>query len=335
LNRLRPRLVNDPDFVAKNWRALIRPRDLQIEDHTSTHAKFRCEPLERGFGTTIGGALRRTLLSALPGAAITHVAFEGDEPANFAEIVIALKETVWTSEHATTISVRLDKQGPGAVTAGDIALVDGIACCNPDHRISTLGSGERIAIELAIGVGRGYAPAERHASDPSTGWLALDALFSPIRRVDFAVTHARVGHQTDYDRLALDVWTNGALDPVVAVERAARILRDQLGLFINFEELPEPVEVPRDEAAEKLDENLWRTVEELELSVRATNCLRNLNLTYIGELVQKTESELMKSRGFGRKSLTEIESVLAEMQLRLGMKLASWPKDRSVQPKSG
>jgi DNA-directed RNA polymerase subunit alpha len=160
-------------------------------------------------------------------------------------------------------------------------------------------------------------------------------LFAPIRRVDFTVTHARVGHQTDYDRLALDVWTNGALDPVEAVSRAASIVRDQLDVFVNFDEVPEPLPAPRDLRAEKQNENLWRTLEELELSVRATNCLRNLNITYIGELVTKTESELMKSRGFGRKSLTEIATMLAEMDLQLGMKLEAWSTSRAPADKRG
>jgi DNA-directed RNA polymerase subunit alpha len=164
---------------------------------------------------------------------------------------------------------------------------------------------------------------------------AIDALFAPVRRVDFSVTNARVGHQTDYDRLAVDVWTNGALDPVDAVARAASILRHQLDLFLNFEEVPEPPPVARDVRAEKQSENLWRTVEELELSVRATNCLRNLNITYIGELVTKTESQLMKTRGFGRKSLTEIAAVLAALDLQLGMRLEAWPGPRAASEERG
>jgi DNA-directed RNA polymerase subunit alpha len=315
-------------YIAKNWRDLIRPRALETAEHTRTRASIRCEPLERGFGTTLGGMLRRTLLHALPGAAITRVTLEGDAPADLPEILLALKELVFASDRAASATVVLDARGPGVVTAGDIAVVDGIRCCNPSQPICTLGDGERLALGLEIGVGRGYVPAERHDGELPSRTIAIDALFSPIRRVDFTVAHARVGHQTDYDRLVLDVTTNGAIDPVEAVSRAARILQDQLGLFLNFEEFPEPIAAPRDEVAERVNENLWRTVEELELSVRATNCLNNLKITYIGELVQRSEADLMKTRGFGRKSLTEIASVLAEMRLHLGMKLENWGASR-------
>jgi DNA-directed RNA polymerase subunit alpha len=265
-------------------------------------------------------ALRRTLLSALPGAAITHVAIEGE--CDVTDIVLALKEIVFASQLDDSVTVHLDGRGK-TITARDIALVAGVTCCNPDHVICTLADDGGLAMALTIGIGRGYVPAARHANVP--GAIAIDALFSPIRRVDFAVTNARVGQQTDYDRLTLDIHTNGAIDPVDAVHRAAAILQQHAALFLNFEEVPEPVVPPRDAVAEALDENLWRTVDELELSVRAENCLRNLDITYIGELVQKTESELMKTRGFGRKSLTEIGSVLAEMALGLGMKLDNWP----------
>jgi DNA-directed RNA polymerase subunit alpha len=313
-------------WIAKNWRDLIRPRELEIVEHVRDRARFRCEPLERGFGTTLGMMLRRTLLSALPGAAITHVAIV-EAPSDLDDVLLALKGVVVASTHAEPITAGLARRGPGVVTAADIVLPVGVTCANPEHRIGTLGSDEHLALDLVIDIGRGYVPAERRA-DARAGMLALDALFAPIRRVDFTVTQARVGHQTDYDRLALDVWTNGALDPVDAVSRAAAILREQLDVFLNFEELPEPAPVPRDTRAEKQHENLWRTVDELELSVRATNCLRNLKITYIGELVTMTESQLMKTRGFGRKSLTEIATVLAEMELHLGMKLDGWIKPK-------
>ena len=301
-------------LIAKNWRDLIRPRALEI-DHAGTHATYACEPLERGFGTTLGVMLRRTLLSALRGPAITHVAIADDAAVDVDALLLALKGVELASASERGSLLRLDKRGPGLVTAGDIACVDGIACCNPDYPLCSLPADGSIAIELAIGIGRGYAPAERHARPDA---VAVDAMFSPVRRVD-------VGHQTDFDRLVLDVWTTGAIDPTEALSRAATILHDQLGLFLNFDEVPEPVEVPPDETAARVNENLWRTVEEIEFSVRASNCLRNLNLTYVGELVQRTESELLKARGFGRKSLTEIASVLAEMQLHLGMKLVDWP----------
>jgi DNA-directed RNA polymerase subunit alpha len=321
-------------FMAKNWRDLIRPRMLEIEERSDTYGKFSCEPLERGFGTTLGTALRRVLLSSLQGAAITHVKIEGalheftslpGVVEDVTDIVLNLKETLFKVEADKTYTVRLDKQGEGIVNAADLSLVDGVTCLNPHHRICTLGRDGRLSMELTIATGRGYAPAERHSSNLEVGVIAVDALYSPIQKVNFTVTNARVGQQTDYDKLTLEVWTNGAIRPDDAVAFAAKILKEQLNLFINFEEMAEPVAAPRDEEAEKLNENLWRTVDELELSVRSANCLQNANIKYIGELVQKTESEMLKTKNFGRKSLKEIKEILAEMGLSLGMKLDNWP----------
>ena len=321
-------------FMAKNWRDLIRPRILEIEERSQTYGKFSCEPLERGFGTTLGVSLRRILLSSLQGAAITHIAIEGalheftslpGVADDVTDILLNLKETLFKVEHDKTYNLRLEKQGEGPVTAEDIQLVDGITCLNPGHKICTLAKDGRVAMDLTITTGRGYQPAERHSADLPVGTIAIDALFSPIRKVNFLVTNARVGQQTDYDKLTLEVWTNGAVRPDDAVAFAAKILKEQLNLFINFEEMAEPVEAPRDEAAEKLNENLWRTVDELELSVRSANCLQNANIKYIGELVQKTEAEMLKTKNFGRKSLKEIKELLAEMGLQLGMKLDNWP----------
>lgn len=321
-------------FMAKNWRDLIRPRILEIEERSQTYGKFSCEPLERGFGTTLGVSLRRILLSSLQGAAITHISIEGalheftslpGVAEDVTDIILNLKETLFKVEHDKTYNLRLEKQGEGPVTAEDIQLLDGISCLNPHHKICTLAKDGRIAMDLTITTGRGYQPAERHSAELPVGTIAIDALFSPIRKVNFLVTNARVGQQTDYDKLTLEVWTNGAVRPDDAVAYAAKILKEQLNLFINFEEMAEPVEAPRDEAAEKLNENLWRTVDELELSVRSANCLQNANIKYIGELVQKTEAEMLKTKNFGRKSLKEIKELLAEMGLQLGMKLDNWP----------
>jgi DNA-directed RNA polymerase subunit alpha len=321
-------------FMAKNWRDLIRPRMLEIEERSDTYGKFSCEPLERGFGTTLGTALRRVLLSSLQGAAITHIKIEGalheftslpSVVEDVTDIILNLKETLFKVEADRSYTIRLDKQGEGIVAAGDLTLVDGVTCLNPQHKICTLGRDGRIAMELTIATGRGYAPAERHSSNLEVGVIAIDALYSPIQKVNFTVTNARVGQQTDYDKLTLEVWTNGAIRPDDAVAFAAKILKEQLNLFINFEEMAEPVAAPRDEEAEKLNENLWRTVDELELSVRSANCLQNANIKYIGELVQKTESEMLKTKNFGRKSLKEIKEILAEMGLSLGMKLDNWP----------
>jgi DNA-directed RNA polymerase subunit alpha len=321
-------------FMAKNWRDLIRPRILEIEERSQTYGKFSCEPLERGFGTTLGVSLRRILLSSLQGAAITHIAIEGalheftslpGVAEDVTDIILNLKETLFKVEHDKTYNLRIEKQGEGAVTAEDIQLLDGITCLNPQHKICTLAKDGRVAMDLTITTGRGYQPAERHSADLPVGTIAIDALFSPIRKVNFLVTNARVGQQTDYDKLTLEVWTNGAVRPDDGIAFAAKILKEQLNLFINFEEMAEPVEAPRDEAAEKLNENLWRTVDELELSVRSANCLQNANIKYIGELVQKTEAEMLKTKNFGRKSLKEIKELLAEMGLQLGMKLDNWP----------
>ena len=321
-------------FMAKNWRDLIRPRTLEIEERSETYGKFSCEPLERGFGTTLGVSLRRVLLSSLQGAAITHIAIEGalheftalpGVIEDVTDIILNLKETLFKAEGDKTYTVRLNKTGEGPVTAGDIDLVDGVACLNPNHKICTLAKDGKVNIELTIATGRGYMQAEKHSTDLPVGTIAIDALFSPIRKVNFLVTNARVGQQTDYDKLTLEVWSNGSVRPDDAVAYAAKILKEQLNLFINFEEMAEPVESPRDEAAEKLNENLWRQVDELELSVRSANCLQNANIKYIGELVQKSETEMLKTKNFGRKSLKEIKELLSEMGLALGMKVDNWP----------
>ncbi|HEY5937769.1 MAG TPA: DNA-directed RNA polymerase subunit alpha, partial [Kofleriaceae bacterium] len=236
-------------FMAKNWRDLIRPRTLEIEERSDTYGKFSCEPLERGFGTTLGVALRRILLSSLQGAAITHIAIEGalheftslpGVVEDVTDIILNLKETLFKVEADKTYTIRLDKQGEGVVTASDLGLVDGVSCLNPNHRICTLSKDGKVAMEITIMTGRGYAPAERHSADLPVGTIAIDALFSPIRKVNFIVTNARVGQQTDYDKLTLECWTNGSVRPDDAVAYAAKILKEQLNLFINFEEMAEP-----------------------------------------------------------------------------------------------
>ena len=322
-------------FMARNWRDLIRPRILETDEKSKDYGKFTCEPLERGFGTTLGNSLRRVLLSSLQGAAITHVRMDGalheftslpNVVEDVTDIILNLKEVLISVEDARTYTLRLDKEGEGEVLARDIQLLPGMTILNPDHHIATISREGRVNIELTVGTGRGYAPAERHnVPGAPVGTIPIDALFSPIKKVNFAVTNARVGQQTDFDKLILEVWTNGTVTPDDAVAFAAKILKEQLNIFINFEELAEPVEQPVDEEQEKLNENLWRTVDELELSVRSANCLQNASIKYIGELVQKTESEMLKTKNFGRKSLKEIKEILAEMGLSLGMKLENWP----------
>src|SRR5437868_15384807 len=324
------------NIVTRNWRDLIRPRGIQVEAETLTefYGRFTCEPLERGYGITLGNSLRRILLSSLQGAAITAVRIDGalhefttisDVVEDVTDIILNLKEVVLRSATAKTYTVRIDKEGPGPVYAKDIQLVDGLSVLNPDHLIATLDKKGPLQMELTIGVGRGYVPAERNKTPTMPiGTIPIDSLFSPIRKCNYTVTNARVGQQTDYDKLSIEVWTNGSVSPEDAVAFAAKILKDQLTIFINFEETAEPVEEPISEEQEKLNENLDKSVDELELSVRSANCLQNANIRYIGELVQRTEADMLKTKNFGRKSLKEIKEILAEMGLSLGMKLDNW-----------
>jgi DNA-directed RNA polymerase subunit alpha len=322
-------------LVARNWRDLIRPRSVPVDQETLTgyYGKFVCEPLESRFGTTLGNSLRRVLLSSLQGAAITAIKIDGalheftsvpDVIEDVTDIVLNLKEVVVKSHAAKTQIVRIEREGPCEVRAGDIQVNDQIEILNPDHKICTVSKGGRFAAELTINMGRGYVPADRNKTPGMPiGTIAIDALFSPIRKVNYTVTNARVGQMTDYDKLTLEVWTNGSVRPQDAVAYAAKILKDQLTIFINFEEEEEPVEHSTEE--EPLNENLFRSVEELELSVRSANCLQNANIHLIGELVQKTEAEMLKTKNFGRKSLKEIKEILTDMGLSLGMKIQNWP----------
>jgi len=328
-------VVAKHDFIAKNWRDLIRPRILETDEKTSSYGKFSCEPLERGFGTTLGNSLRRVLLSSLQGASITHVRIENalheftslpNVVEDVTDIILNLKEVMFRADVDRTYTLRIDKEGEGIVTAADIQSVAGITILNSDHQVATLSTGGKINMELRVTTGRGYVAAERHSmAGIPVGTVPVDSLFSPVKKVNFTVTNARVGQQTDFDKLTMEVWTNGSVAPDDAVALAAKILKEQLNIFINFEEVNEPVEQQVDEEEAKLNENLWRTVDELELSVRSANCLQNANIKYIGELVQKTESEMLKTKNFGRKSLKEIREILAEMGLSLGMKLENWP----------
>ncbi|MBK6813050.1 MAG: DNA-directed RNA polymerase subunit alpha [Sandaracinaceae bacterium] len=327
--------MSTPTLTARNWRELIRPRSVPVEhNHASaTYAKFTCEPLERGFGITLGNSLRRVLLSSLQGAAITSVKIDGalheftsvpDVVEDVTDIVLNLKEVVVKAHSAKTQLVRIDKEGPCEVRAGDIQVNDQIEILNPDHVICTVAKGGRFSAELAINVGRGYVSADRNKTPGMPiGTIAIDSIFSPIRKVNYTVTNARVGQMTDYDKLTLEVWTNAAVSPVDAVALAAKILKDQLTIFINFEEEEEPS--IHESSEEPLNDNLFRSVEELELSVRSANCLQNANIHLIGELVQKTEAEMLKTKNFGRKSLKEIKEILTDMGLSLGMKIDNWP----------
>lgn len=325
-------------MVSRNWRDLIRPKAIHIEQESASdfYGKFTCEPLERGFGITVGNSLRRVLLASLQGAAITAVRMDGalheftaipDVVEDVTDIILNLKEVVFKAESPRTYTVRLDKEGPGLLTAGDIQLVDGLRILNPNHGIATLDKKGPISMELTVNVGRGYVPADRNKTPTMPiGTIPIDALFSPIRKVNYTVQNARVGQQTDYDKLILEVWTNGAVKPSDAVAFAAKILKEQLAIWINFEEDEETTYSVPGSDEEPLNENLFRSVDELELSVRSANCLQNANITLIGELVQKSEQDMLKTKNFGRKSLKEIKEILATMGLSLGMKLDNWPQ---------
>jgi len=325
-------------MMSRNWRDLIRPKAIQLdpESNSQTYGKFTCEPLERGFGITVGNSLRRVLLSSLQGAAITAVRIEGalhefttvpDVVEDVSDIILNLKEVVFKSQTAKTYQVRIDKEGPGPVYAKDVLVTDGLTVLNPDHLIATLDKKGPLAMELTVNVGRGYVPAEKNKTPTMPiGTIPIDALFSPVRKVNYTVTNARVGQVTDYDKLTLEVWTNGAVKPQDAVAYAAKILKEQLTIFINFEETEETSYVSGATEEEPLNENLFRSVDELELSVRSANCLQNANITLIGELVQRTEQDMLKTKNFGRKSLKEIKEILANMGLSLGMKIDNWPQ---------
>jgi len=325
------------DLKARNWRELIKPRNILIdeESHTDFYGKFVCEPLERGFGITIGNALRRILLSSLQGAAIVSVKFE-DVVHEFStipgvledvtDIILNVKEVKLRLIDAEETVIRLSREGEGSVTAADIETNGQVEILNPASHIATLTKEGKIDLEMVVRMGKGYVPAELNKStEASIGVIPIDAVFSPIQKVNYVVTNARVGQITDYDKLTLEIWTNGSVLPEDAIAYGAKILKEQMAPFINFEEEPEPMDEEEEEEEHKLNQNLFRPVSELELSVRSANCLKNANITLIGELVQKTEAEMLKTKNFGRKSLNEIKGILEDMGLALGMKLDNFP----------
>ena len=322
-----------------NWRDLIRPKKLETDEDSlsSTYGKFVCEPLERGYGLTVGNALRRILLGSLRGAAITAIKIDGvhheftsipEVAEDVTDIVLNLKGVIVRSTLNRPQVLRVEKKGPAKLTAGDLPQSETLKVLNPDHQIATIAKGGRIAMDVTVTTGRGYQIADRAktAGGDSIGVIPIDGLYSPVRKVNYLVTNARVGQITDYDKLTLFVETNGVITPEDSVAYAARILQDQLQVFVNFDE-PE-AKTDKQEAAElPFNRNLLRKVEELELSVRSANCLKNDNIVYIGDLVQKSESDMLRTPNFGRKSLTEIKEVLATMGLHLGMPVEGWPPE--------
>ena len=325
-------------MIQKNWQTLIKPKQLSIEpgDDSKRVATVVAEPLERGFGLTLGNALRRVLLSSLQGAAVTSMQIEGvlhefsSLPGvleDVTDVVLNVKNIDLRMYGEGPKRMRLRASGPGEVRASAIETGHDIDIMNPELVICTLDSGAKIALELTVENGKGYVPAtQNRPEDAPIGLIPVDALFSPVRKVSYKVENTRVGQVTDFDKLSITLQTNGAVTPEDAVALAARILQDQLQLFINFEEPRHPSEDIRPSEL-PFNKNLLRKVDELELSVRSANCLKNDNIVYIGDLVQKTEAEMLRTPNFGRKSLNEIKEVLAQMGLHLGMEITNWPPE--------
>jgi len=323
-------------MIQKNWQELIKPNKIEFNSKGKTLTTLVAEPLERGYGLTLGNALRRVLLSSLRGAAVTAVQIDGvlHEFSSIAgvredvtDIVLNIKEIAIRMEGEGPKRMVVRKQGPGVVTAGDIQTVGDVEILNPDHVICTLDDGAEIRMEFMVDNGKGYVPAERNrAEDAPIGLIPVDSLYSPVKKVSYKVENTREGQVLDYDKLTMTIETNGAIAGEDAVAFAARILQDQLGLFVNFDE---PQKEVASEAETELAFNpaLLKKVDELELSVRSANCLKNDNIVYIGDLIQKTEAEMLRTPNFGRKSLNEIKEVLAAMGLHLGMEVQDWPPE--------
>jgi DNA-directed RNA polymerase subunit alpha len=324
-------------YMSKNWAGMIRPAALEVDSEglKANYGKFTAKPLERGYGLTLGNSLRRVLLSSLQGAGIVAVKIDGVDhefgtinniKEEVSEIILNLKEIRFKISDKEDVTLVLEKNSEGPVRASDIQESANVKVLNPEFTIANVSSGGSIRMELKIARGKGYVTAldNKEAFDLPVGWIYIDTLFSPVHRVNYTVTNSRVGKRTDYDKLTLEVWTNAGIDPVDAVAISAKILRDQLSVFLNFEDKDAPAEVkPQAQASSGgvANEALLKPVSELELSVRSANCLQNANIKYIYELVSKTEGEMLRTKNFGRKSLNEIKEILTSMGLGLGMKV--------------
>jgi DNA-directed RNA polymerase subunit alpha len=325
------------------WKGFQKPKRLEADRDSLTdqYGRFYAQPFERGFATTVGNALRRVLLSSIEGAAVTAVRVEGvlhefspipGAMEDTTDLILNLKRVALKMhvDHPKTLMLRTSE--PGEVRAKHITPDPDVEILDPEAYIATLGSGSTLAVEMRIKPGRGYVSADKNFDeDLSIGWIPLDSVHSPIKKVNYFVDQARVGQATDYEKLTVEVWTNGAISPRDAVGLAAKLMKDHLQIFINIEEEDEegtettPVQVS-DEEKGALYDRLSKSVDEMELSVRSYNCLKNANIRTIGELVQKSEAEMLKTKNFGRKSLNEIKEILANMGLSLGMKLDDWPQ---------
>lgn len=324
-------------MLQKNWKSLIQPtKQTHVSENNRNVATLVVEPLERGFGMTLGNALRRVLLSSLQGASVTSIQIDGvlhefssipGVREDVTDIILNIKGLALRMHNEGPKKVRLQAKGPCTVTAGKIECGSDVEVMNPDLVICTLDNGATLSMEMTVETGRGYIPAAAlRKEDTPIGLLPIDALFSPVNKVAYKVENSRVGQVTDYDKLSLTVETDGSVSPEDAVAIAARILQDQFQLFINFEE-PRMAAAQEQAAELPFNRNLLRKVDELELSVRSANCLKNDNIVYIGDLVQKTEGEMLRTPNFGRKSLNEIKEVLTQMGLALGMQIPNWPPE--------
>jgi len=313
---------------------IVKPKRLVFDkkDKTSHYGKFIAGPFERGYGVTIGNSLRRMLLSSIEGAAIVGVKFEGiyhefsSIPGvleDVTEIILNLKQVnLQLSGEASDKRIYIKKDTPGVVTAANITADADVIILNPEHRIATIDQNGVLDVEMIVRKGRGYVPSEKqNLEDESVQMIPIDAIFSPVEKVTYQVEKTRVEQSTDYDQLVMELWTNGGITPDDAVAHAAKIVKDHMQIFINFDEEPEPVQPQVDEKKQKVLANLAKCVEELELSVRSYNCLKNANIQTIAELVQKTDGEMLRTRNFGRKSLNEIKEILEDMGLHLGIKI--------------
>jgi DNA-directed RNA polymerase subunit alpha len=328
--------------MQKNWRELIKPRKLEADKATltDTYGKFVVEPLERGFGVTLGNSLRRILMSSLRGAAINSVRIEGVQhefttipgvKEDVSDIILNLKQVKLKIDGEGSKALRLKAEGARELKAGDIECDADTRVLNPTLHIATLSKDASIDCELNAEVGKGYVPAESgEGFEQAIGTIPIDAIYNPVTRANFEVSSARVGQRTDYDKLTLEVWTSGAIDPQRAVSIAAKILKEQVNVFITFEDESDESDKEKD-ARPDFNENLFKTVDELELSVRSANCLKNANIKFIGEMVKKTDQEMLKTKNFGRKSLNEIKALLHQMGLDFGMQIDGFPSRKELE----
>lgn len=315
------------------WKGFQKPKRLSVntDESNRNYGQFSAQPFERGFGTTIGNALRRVLLSSIEGAAVTAVKIEGilhefspipGVVEDATDIILNLKQVPFRLNSEGPKTIYLESDAPGVLTSAHIKTDADVEILDKSIYLATVSEGGKLHMEMRLKIGRGYVSADKNFDDDlSIGYIPVDSVHSPVKKVNYTVEPARLGQMTDYDKLTLDVWTNGCINPQDAIGYAAKLIKDHMAIFINFEEQPEAREEKSEKVAEVVNENLSKSVEELELSVRSYNCLKNANIKTIGELVQKTESEMLKTKNFGRKSLNEIKEILANMGLSLGMAL--------------